>query len=84
MTNHHDSMISTAKDKASQLSDQLEGLIETGQEKLGAAKGIVVDKAGSMFSSLRTTIKEHPVLAIGVAIGLAAGIGYFAMRLIRR
>jgi len=69
------------------IAAQLKDLVDTGKDKMGDvkdkivdAKDVVVDKAGSMFSTLSKTIKDHPFISVGVGLG----IGYFAMRLIRR
>jgi len=50
------------------------------RERLGDAKDVAVDRAGTMTDTARRVIKERPLLAVGVAFGL----GYALMRLLRR
>lgn len=89
---------SMAKDKIDHGSEQLKGLIDAGAERLADVKNtvkskfgdvkdrvidgkdVVVDRAGSAADMLASQIKAHPFLAIGIALG----VGYLAMRLIRR
>lgn len=61
-------------------------LLKVGQEaasdvkhKLGDAKDFTVDRASSMYGSLVSTIKARPLLSVGIAFG----VGYFAMRMFR-
>lgn len=61
-------------------------LLKVGQEaasdakhKLGDAKDFTVDRASSIYSAVVSTIKARPLLSVG----LAFGVGYFAMRLFR-
>ena len=81
----------TIKDNANGISDQLKGLVGAGhdtiievKDKVIDAKDIVVARAESLFSTLNKSIKAHPAIAAGVGIGLVVGIGYLAIRLIRR
>jgi hypothetical protein len=48
--------------------------------KASDAKDLVVDTGSSAVMSFAKTIKKSPIAAVGVAFGL----GYLAMRLIRR
>lgn len=61
-------------------------LVKVGQEaasdvkhKLGDAKDFTVDRASSIYSAAVSTIKARPLLSVGVAFG----VGYFAMRMFR-
>ena len=61
-------------------------LLKVGQEaatdvkhKLGDAKDFTVDRASSIYSAVVSTIKARPLLSVGVAFG----VGYFAMRMFR-
>ena len=76
-----------AKDQAQQLKEQVRDLVGAGQEKVDEiktkvldAKDKVVDKAGTMRTDLEGRIKSNPLAAVGIAFG----IGYFAMRIFRR
>ena len=44
------------------------------------AKDVVVDRSGDAMSLLMKSIKKQPLAAIGIAFGL----GFIAMRLVRR
>ena len=44
------------------------------------AKDLVVDSGASALSSFTKVIKNRPIAAVGIAFG----IGYLAMRLVRR
>lgn len=44
------------------------------------ARDVVVDRSGDALSMLMKTIKKQPLAAIGIAFGL----GFVAMRLVRR
>ena len=61
-------------------------LLKVGQEaasdvkhKLGDAKEFTVERASSIYSAVVSTIKARPLLSVGVAFG----VGYFAMRMFR-
>lgn len=84
MENPTDSVINTKSGdhKGIHFSD----LLKVGQEaasdvkhKLGDAKDFTVDRASSIYSAVVSTIKARPLLSVGVAFG----VGYFAMRMFR-
>jgi ElaB/YqjD/DUF883 family membrane-anchored ribosome-binding protein len=80
------------KDKADAKTDggikeQLKHVVEAGQEKAEVikdkivdAKDAVVERAGSMKTSLADRIKSNPLASVGIAFG----VGYLAMRIFRR
>lgn len=78
---------SNANDKFDGVASHARAIVDAGQEKLGEAKDMiigakdkVIDKAESLGSKLAKLVKEHPFAAVGVAFG----VGYVAMRLMRR
>jgi len=75
------------KDNGESISDHVEDAVHAGQGKAAAmkhrlveVKGVVVDQAQSMVQTVRNAIITHPLIAVGVAFG----VGYAAMRLVRR
>jgi len=80
------------------IKESVKGLVDQGQEKMHALKDKVVDlqhkakdKAADLsgkakergtaaFDRVTETIKAHPFAAVGIAFG----IGYIVMRLVRR
>lgn len=61
-------------------------LLKAGQEaasdvkhKLFDAKDVTVDKATSIYAAVTSAIKARPLLSVGIAFG----VGYFAMRMFR-
>ena len=67
------------KDKAGDAKDRLMDAGATVKGKLGGAKDALADAGGTALSATRGMIKEHPLIAVGVAFGL----GYLVMRLMR-
>lgn len=79
-----DSSINTkpSDQKGLHLSDLLkvgQGAASDAKEKLGEAKDFTVERASSIYSAVVSTIKARPLLSVGVAFG----VGYFAMRIFR-
>ncbi len=69
------------------LKSSLRGLVDFGTERAGALKHKITDAGGSVSSGasaaigrLRGVIAAHPFAAVGAAFG----IGYIAMRIVRR
>ncbi len=69
------------------IKESVKGLVDSGQDKVAAIKDKVVDlqhkaqdRGGAAIDKASDLIKAHPFAAIGVAFGL----GYLAMRLVRR
>ena len=69
-------MISTFEDRLDSLKDSVRDLVEAGGDRAGAIRDTVV-KSTKKTGYL---IKEHPVIAVAIAFG----IGYIAMRVMRR
>jgi ElaB/YqjD/DUF883 family membrane-anchored ribosome-binding protein len=77
----------TAENKIDSIKDSVRGLVDQGQQKVTEVKNKVMDvqqrvrSQGGMYLDKSTEwIKAHPMAAVGIAFG----IGYFAMRLVRR
>ena len=68
------------KDTAGDAKDRLVDASVTVKHKLSDAKDVVAGAGGTALSFTRQAIKEHPLIAVGVAFGL----GFIAMRLMRR
>ncbi len=69
------------------IRDSVKSLVDQGHDKVTAIKDKVVDlqhkakdKSGLAIDKASDLIKAHPFVAIGIALGL----GYLAMRLVRR
>jgi ElaB/YqjD/DUF883 family membrane-anchored ribosome-binding protein len=69
------------------LKESVGGLVDSGKERAAALKGKAIEgkdavvRGGSKaINVVGGLIKEHPIAAIGIAFG----VGYLAMRLIRR
>ena len=76
-----------ADDAVNRRRTQLKDLVDQGQQKVTAFKDRVVDlqqrarsRGGEALDRATDLVKAHPIAAIGIAFG----IGYFAMRLVRR
>lgn len=73
--------------KTDGIGDQLKALVSTGQDTLHDAKDSIIDakdaviaRTDSTVTMLGKAIKTHPFAAVGIAFG----VGYLAMRLLRR
>ena len=69
------------------IRDSVKGLVDQGHDKVTAIKDKVVDlqskakdQGGKAFDKVSDLVKAHPFAAIGIAFG----VGYIAMRLVRR
>lgn len=71
-----DSLVSNLKNVA----DHLSSAASTFKDKASDAKSHAVSRAGSIASKAGRTAQSHPIVAVGVALG----VGYLVMRLIRR
>ena len=75
------------EDQIDALKDSMRGLADLGSARaheikdrvVGATDG-AVSSAETYLGKLTTLIKGHPLLAVGIAVG----IGYLAMRIVRR
>ena len=70
----------TMDDRLDALKESVRNLVDVGSEKLGNVKDTVVSSSKTGIDRAGSLIKEHPIVAIGIAFG----IGYLAMRLLRR
>jgi ElaB/YqjD/DUF883 family membrane-anchored ribosome-binding protein len=68
------------EDRLDALKDSVRNLVDAGSEKLGSMKDTVVSSSKTGIHRAGSLIKDHPIIAIGIAFG----IGYFAMRMLRR
>ncbi len=68
------------KDSLAEAKDRLVDATGAVKDKIVHGKDVVVDRTGSFFSEARRLIKANPFVAIGIAFG----VGYVAMRLVRR
>ena len=75
------------EDRLESLKDSMRDLVEAGGDRAGAIKDRMVDVkdtvvSGAAKGARRTGafIKDHPIVSIGIALG----IGYVAVRLARR
>ena len=69
------------------LKESVRSLVDAGGEQAGRlkdkaidVKDSVVETGGAALSRLGSMIKQHPFAAIGVAFG----VGYFTVRMLRR
>jgi ElaB/YqjD/DUF883 family membrane-anchored ribosome-binding protein len=71
---------SSLEHRLDSLKESVRNLVDTGTSKLGGVKDTVVTTGRNSLERTGSLIKEHPIIAIGIAFG----IGYLAMRLLRR
>lgn len=69
-----------ARNDVSTIEDRFDSLKESVLARLGDAKDAVVSGTRAGVSKTGSLIKEHPIAAIAIAFG----IGYIAMRVMRR
>ncbi|MDB4952510.1 MAG: hypothetical protein JWO36_79 [Myxococcales bacterium] len=69
------------------LKESVGGLVDAGKERAAALKGKAIEGKDAVvrggtkaINTVGGLIKEHPIAAIGIAFG----IGYLVMRLVRR
>ncbi len=60
--------------------DQLKSTIHDIGDKLGDVSDDVTDRGGALLKNLTRAIKANPLAAVGIAVG----VGAFAMLLLRR
>jgi ElaB/YqjD/DUF883 family membrane-anchored ribosome-binding protein len=81
---HGKNLVDDGRALAGDLKDRLKETAGDAKDlmkhKLSDAKDVVVDAGGSALASSRRMIRQHPL----AAIGLAFGVGFIAMRLMRR
>ena len=78
---------SALDDRMGSLKDSVRNLVDAGNERAGQikdrlmdAKDTAVDRGGAALNRVGVLIKEHPIAAIGIAFG----IGYIAVRMLRK
>lgn len=69
------------------LKESVRNLVDAGGERAGhlkerakEMKGTVADKGGAALERMGEMIKKHPIASLGIAFG----IGYFAVRMLRK
>lgn len=69
------------------LKDSVRNLVDAGgeratqiKERLYDAKDVAVDKGSAALGRLSALVKEHPIAALGIAFG----IGYLTIRMLRK
>jgi ElaB/YqjD/DUF883 family membrane-anchored ribosome-binding protein len=87
MQNNRNNGTTTAPQRLDAIRDSVKGLVDQGHDKVNAIKDRVVDmkhkakdQGGKAVTKASDLIKAHPFAAIGIAFG----VGYIAMRLVRR
>lgn len=68
--------MATFEDRLDSLKESMRNLVDYGSD----IKDRAVDASKTGISKMGSLIKDHPIIAIGVAFG----IGYLAMRVLRR
>ncbi|HUJ57512.1 MAG TPA: hypothetical protein VLX92_03440 [Kofleriaceae bacterium] len=68
------------EDRLDSLKESVRNLVDVGGERAQALKDTVVSGSKTGIKRMGSLIKEHPFLAIGIAFG----VGYVAMRILRR
>jgi len=78
---------STFENRVDALKDSVRNLVDAGGERAGQIKNKAIDVKDQVFESssaavtkLGSLIKEHPLAAIGVAFG----IGYVTVRMLKK
>jgi len=78
---------SALDDRMGALKDSVRNLVDAGNERAGQikdrlmdAKDVAVDRGGAALNRIGALIKEHPIAAIGIAFG----VGYLTVRMLRR
>ena len=78
---------SALDDKMGNLKDSVRNLVDAGEdranqikERLADAKDVAFDRGSEALGRVSALVKEHPIAAIGIAFG----IGYLAVRMLRK
>ncbi|HET9621646.1 MAG TPA: hypothetical protein VFP84_09785 [Kofleriaceae bacterium] len=81
------STASTFDDKIDSLRDSMKGVVDQGAQRVDALKSRLIDvkdeavsRGGDLLGQATNLIKTHPMKSIAIAFG----VGFLAMRLIRR
>ncbi len=75
-----DARVDQLKDSVRNLVDASNERAEQIKEKLIDAKDVAVDRGSAALNRFGVMIKEHPIAALGIAFGL----GYLAVRMLRK
>lgn len=77
----------TTTTRLDSVRESVKGLVDQGHDKVNAIKDAVsdlqhkaTDQGGKAIDSASKLIKDHPFAAVGIAFG----VGYLLMRLVRR
>ncbi len=77
----------TMENKLDTLKDSVRNLVDAGGERAGQIKTKAIDAKDSLFENgdaaikkVAGLVKEHPIVALGIAVG----IGYVAVRFFRK
>jgi len=62
------------------LKDSVKDLVDAGTDKASALKDATVSGVSKLASQTARFVKNHPIAAVAIAFG----VGYIAMRFIRR
>jgi ElaB/YqjD/DUF883 family membrane-anchored ribosome-binding protein len=75
------------EDRMGNLKESVRNLVDAGgerasqiKERLYDAKDVAVDKGSAALGRLSALVKEHPIAALGIAFG----IGYLTIRMLRK
>ncbi len=78
---------SAIDDRMGNLKDSVRNLVDASgdranqiKERLADAKDVAFDKGSAALGRVSALVKEHPIAAIGIAFG----IGYLAVRMLRK
>lgn len=73
-----------ARNLGSNIADGVSHIVDVGRkvvvEKAEDAKDVVVERGGKMLTMFSKAIRKRPLLSVGIAFG----VGYIAMRIMRR
>ena len=73
-----------ARNLGSNIAEGVSHMVDVGRkavvETAGDAKDVVVERGGKALTMLSKSIRKRPLLSIGIAFG----VGYFAMRFTAR
>jgi ElaB/YqjD/DUF883 family membrane-anchored ribosome-binding protein len=73
-------MTASIESRLDSLKESVRNLVDAGSERMSDVKDTVVSTGRSGLHRAGDLIKKHPIVAIGVAFG----IGYVVIRILRR
>lgn len=71
---------SSIEGRLDSLKESVRNLVDVGSSKMSDVKDTVLTTGKKGMRRAGSLIKEHPIIAIGIAFG----IGYFTVRMLRR